>query len=177
MPRIWDWPKGRSMHDSPGGMSKTYVMTVRLPKDLSQGVKRYSAQTGHKPAQVGALAVDEFLRRRTFPLIDFHETAVGRVAYVKGTRLAVYWLSDAVKRLQGNIKRAAEIWELSPDKIHAALHYAEAYPQEIKAMQDGARANRALAEKAEAALARAKALSVGQADTTNLTRFIRRSPR
>ncbi|HXP59462.1 MAG TPA: hypothetical protein VN829_03170, partial [Dongiaceae bacterium] len=80
-------------------MSKTYVMTVRLPEDLGLSVKRYSAQTGHKPAKVGALAVDEFLRRQSFPLIDFRESAVGRVAYVKGTRLAVYWLADAVKRL------------------------------------------------------------------------------
>jgi uncharacterized protein (DUF433 family) len=146
-------------------MSKTYVMTVRLPKDLGLGVKHYSAQTGHKPAKVGTLAVDEFLRRRTFPLIDFRESAMGRVAYVKGTRLAVYWLTDAVKRLRGNIKKAAEIWELSPEKISAALHYAEAYPQEIKAMQDRAEANRALLEKAEAALAKAKALGESQADS------------
>jgi uncharacterized protein (DUF433 family) len=83
------------------------------------------------------------LGRRTFPLIDFRESTVGRVAYVKGTRLAVYWLADAVKRLRGDVKRAAEIWELSPEKIRAALHYAEAYPQEIKAMQDRAQANRA----------------------------------
>jgi uncharacterized protein (DUF433 family) len=145
-------------------MSKTYVITVRLPKDLGLGVRRYSAQTGCKPAKVGALAVDEFLRRQTFPLIDFRESAVGRVAYVKGTRLAVYWLADAVKRLRGNIKRAAELWELSPEKLRAALQYAEAYPQEIKVMRDRAQANRALLENAEAALAKAKALGGGQAD-------------
>jgi len=152
------------MGDSPGGMSKTYVMTVRLPEDLGLSVKRYSAQTGHKPAKVGALAVDEFLRRQSFPLIDFRESAVGRVAYVKGTRLAVYWLADAVKRLRGNIRRAGEIWELSPEKIRAALHYAEAYPEEIKALQDCAQANRALLEKSEAALVKTKALSESEAD-------------
>ena len=139
-------------------MSKTYVMTVRLPKELGLGVERYSAQTGHKPAQVGALAVDEFIRRRNFPLIDFRETAAGRVAYVKGTRFAVYWLADGIKRLRGNLAKAAEIWELSPEKARAALHYAETYPEEMKAMRDHAAANRASLEKAEAALARAHAL-------------------
>jgi len=138
-------------------MSNTYVMTVRLPKDLGLGVERYSAQTGHKPAKLGAMAVDEFMRRRSFPLIDFRETAAGRVAYVKGTRLAVYWLADAIKRLRGNVEKAAEIWDLSPERLRAALHYAEAYPKEIKAMQDHAEANRGLLEKAETALAKAKA--------------------
>src|SRR6266567_2587451 len=107
------------MDDNSRGMSKTYVMTVRLPKDLGRGVDRYSAQTGHKPAQLGAMAVDEFMRRRSFPLIDFRETAVGRVAYVKGTRFAVYWLANAVRRLHGNIERAALTWKLSTDKIRA----------------------------------------------------------
>ena len=136
------------MDDNSRGMSKTYVMTVRLPKDLGRGVDRYSAQTGHKPAQLGAMAVDEFMRRRSFPLIDFRETAVGRVAYVKGTRLAVYWLTDAIKRLRGNVQRAAESWGLSPEKVRAALQYAETYPKEIRALQN----------QAEAALAKAKAL-------------------
>ncbi len=82
-------------------------MTVRLPNDLGLGVRRYSARTGCKPAKVGALALDEFLRRRDFPLIDFRETAAGRVAYVKGMRLAVYWLAGAVKRLRGDINKVA----------------------------------------------------------------------
>ena len=133
-------------------------MTVRLTKELGLGVERYSAQTGHKPAKLGALAVDEFMRRRAFPLIDFRETSAGRVAYLKGTRLAVYWLADAVKRLSGDIEKAAETWELSLEKVRAALHYAEAYPREIKAMQDHAQANRALLEN------------------TDLVRFVRRSP-
>ncbi len=39
----------------------------------------------------------EYMRRRTFPLIDFRDIVAGRVAYVKGTRLAVYWLAHALK--------------------------------------------------------------------------------
>ena len=137
-------------------------MTLRLPKQVGLGIKRYSAQTGHKPAQLGALAVDEFMRRRDFPLIDFRATSAGRVAYVKGTRLAVYWLADAVKRLRGDIEKAAETWELSIEKVRAALHYAETYPSEIKALREQAEANRKLLEKAETALAKAKRLSLGR---------------
>lgn len=136
-------------------------MTLRLPKGVKRGVERLAARFGHKPAQLGALAVDEFVRRRNFPLIDFRETAAGRVAYVKGTRLTVAWLVDAVRRMKGNIAKAAQTWEISPDKVRAALHYAETYPEEIEALRAQAEANRISLEKSEAALAKAKALGNG----------------
>src|SRR5438552_2850329 len=125
-------------------MSNSYVMTLRLPKGLGRGVERYSARTGHKPSQVGAMAVDEFMRRRNFPLIDFRDTAAGRIAYVKGTRLAVYWVAAAVKRMGAGIKKAAAIWNLPPEKIRAALQYAETYNEEIQLLQEHADANRNL---------------------------------
>jgi uncharacterized protein (DUF433 family) len=139
-------------------MSKTYVMTVRLSKDLGVGLERYAARTGHKAAQLGALAVDEFMRRQSFPLIDFRETAAGRVAYVKGTRLAVYWLVDAIRRIKGNLALAAESWELTPEKVRMALHYAETYPKEIQTMRQHAKANREWLEKGESAMKKARAL-------------------
>lgn len=131
-------------------------MTLRLPRELGLGVERYAARTGHKPAHVGALAVDEFMRRRNFPLIDFRDTAAGRVAYVKGTRLAVYWLAETIKRMKGGLRQACGTWNLAPEKIRAALHYAEAYPQEIKMLQEQADENRAALQAAERALTRAE---------------------
>ena len=137
-------------------MSRSYVMTVRLPKALGLGIERYAARTGQKPAHLGALAVDEFMRRRAFPLLDFRETAAGRVAYVKGTRLAVYWVVGAVRRMRGDVHRAARTWDLSPEKVHAALQYGETYPEEIKTLEEHAAENRAALEKLETALAKAK---------------------
>ena len=137
-------------------VSRNYVFTIRLPKELGLGVERYASRTGHKPAHVGAMAVDEFLRRRMFPLIDWRETPAGRVAYVKGTRFAVYWLVDAVRRVKGNLDLATRMWSVSPDKIRAALQYAEIYPEEIEQLREIAAENRAALEKAEAALANAK---------------------
>ena len=146
------------MDDTLVAMNKSYVMTVRLPKELGRDVERYGARTGRKPAQLAALAMDEFMRRRSFPLIDFRDTAAGRVAYVKGTRLAVYWLVDAVRRMRGKIDVVAETWGLTVEKIKAALHYAETYPQEIKALREHAEANRAALVRLETALARSKGL-------------------
>ena len=134
-------------------MSRPYVITLRLPRDVGQGLQRQAIRTGHKPAYLGAMAVDEFVRRQTFPLIDFRETAAGRVAYVRGSRLAVYWLATGVRRLRGNIEKAALTWDLSPDKIRAALHYAETFPDEMKALQELADDNRNSLRRAEASIA------------------------
>ena len=139
-------------------MNKGYVMTVRLPKELGRNVERYVVRTGYKPAQLAAMALDEFMRRRSFPLIDFRETAAGRLAYLKGTRLAVYWVVDAVRRMKGDTELAAETWGITPGKITAALHYAETYPQEMKALREHAEANRTSLARLEAALAKSKKL-------------------
>ena len=140
-------------------MSKTVVMTLRIPKAVNQSIERLAARLGHKPAQLGARLVEEGVRRREFPLIDFRDTAAGRMAYVRGTRLAVYWIVEAVRRLKGSVDKASKTWELPPEKIRAALHYAETFPEEIQSNSAHAKANRAWLEKAESSLRRAKDLS------------------
>jgi hypothetical protein len=78
-------------------MSKTYVMTLRLPEAVGLDLERFAARQGHKPAQLGAWFMDEAIRRRKHPLIDLRETSAGRVAYLNGTRYAVYWVARQVR--------------------------------------------------------------------------------
>jgi uncharacterized protein (DUF433 family) len=142
-----------------GYMSKTVVMTLRLPESVNRSIQRLAARLGHKPAQLGARLVEEGVRRREFPLIDFRETASGRMAYVRGSRLAVYWIVEAVRRLKGNVDKASKTWDLPVEKVRAALHYAEAFPEEIQSDIAQAEANRASLEKAESSIQRAKELN------------------
>ena len=112
-------------------MGKTSVMTLRLPTEVRRGVERLAARSGHKPAQIGARLIDEGLRRREFPLIEIRETAAGRVAYVKGTRLAVYWVAQQIHRGMSPNQMAREL-ELSLAQVNAALGYARVYTREIE---------------------------------------------
>jgi uncharacterized protein (DUF433 family) len=127
-----------------------------MPAEVAAGVRRLAAKLGHKPAQISARLVEEGLRRRDHPLIELRDTAAGRVAYVKGTRLAVYWLVGAVRRLNGDVEKAANTWALPVEKVRAALCYAEAFPAEIAADMADAEANRVLLHT----------------DTANLVRFL-----
>jgi uncharacterized protein (DUF433 family) len=112
-------------------MSKTSVMTLRLPREVAQGVERLARRFGHRPAQLGARLVEEGLRRRDYPHIDLRETAAGRVAYVAGTRFAVYWVAQSMRDGM-TAEKFARQYELPLERIQAALAYAAAFRQEIE---------------------------------------------
>ena len=78
-------------------MSKTYVMTLRLPETLGREVERTAARQGNKAAPQGPGVVDEGVRGRPHPLATRlgpipGQAHIGRVAaYVIG-------LSDNCRR-------------------------------------------------------------------------------
>jgi uncharacterized protein (DUF433 family) len=122
-------------------MTKTSVMTLRLAPDVARGVELLARRFGHKPAQVGARLVEEGLRRRDFPQIELRDTVAGRVAYLAGTRFAVYWVAEAIN---GGLtpEDFGKEYELPAERVRAALAYAAAYPKEIEADIAHAEANR-----------------------------------
>ncbi len=131
-------------------MKKTAVMTLRLPKGVKRDVERLAARFGHKPAQLGARLIEEGLRRRDFPQIDLRETAAGRVAYLAGTRFAVYWV---VGMISGKLtaETFAREYDLPVERIRAALAYAQAFPAEIESDKSHAETNRKWIEVQDAA--------------------------
>ena len=121
-------------------MSKSYVMTLRLPQALGLEVERTAARQGNKAAQLGAWFVEEGIRRRKHPLIDLRETSAGRVAYVNGTRFAVYWIAQQI-RAGSSADVFAKDFSLPVAQVRAALAYAAAYPDEIESDADHAKDN------------------------------------
>src|SRR5438270_3161661 len=105
---------------------KTVVMTLRLPSNVARGIERLANRFGHRPAQIGARLVEEGLRRRDFPQIDLRETAAGRVAYMAGTRFAVYWVAEAIRGGK-TIEAFAREHGLPLDRVRAAVTYAQAF--------------------------------------------------
>ena len=126
-------------------MSKTSVMTLRLPAEVARGIERLARRFGHRPAQLGARLVEEGLRRRDFPQIDLRETAAGRVAYLAGTRFAVYWIAQTIRNGE-TLAEFARNYELPLDRVQAAMAYAAAFRTEIEDDIVHANANRAWIE-------------------------------
>ncbi len=82
--------------------------------------------------ELAARMVIESGRRADFAWLDFRETPVGRMAYLQGTRLQVWWLARLARQLDGQAGKVAEHLELPLAQVKAALNYAEAFPEEIE---------------------------------------------
>ena len=131
-------------------MNKTTIMTLRVPVAVRRSLERLAGQLGYKPAHLGSRLVEEGLRRRHFPHIDLRETAAGRAAYLKGTRLAVYWIVQRVR--QGmSAESVARAFDIAPAYVTSALAYAEAFPAEIELDIEEAAANSRWIELQESA--------------------------
>jgi len=131
-------------------MGKTSVMTLRLAPEVARGVELLARRFGHRPAQVGARLVEEGLRRRDFPHIELRDTVAGRVAYLAGTRFAVYWVARAVR---GGLtpEEFAREYEMPVERVRAALAYAAAFPEEINGDIAHADANQTWLQNQQAA--------------------------
>ena len=108
------------------------VLSLRLPQEERTRLERLARRTGRTLGELAARMVIEGRRREDFAWIDFRETAAGRMAFVQGTRLQVWWLTRLARQFDGEPAAVAEHLGLPVAQIKAALNYAQAFPGEIE---------------------------------------------
>ena len=111
-----------------------------MKTDLEQIARRF----GTSPATLGADFVAQGVRTTIHPSIEFRQTPVGRMAYVRGLRLAVWLAVETVEDCGGDADKAARLLRVPVLLLKAALAYARAFPDEIGA--DRAAGHRPLEE-------------------------------
>ncbi len=109
------------------------VVSLRVSETQAARLQRKARRLGRSPSETGALLLEESLRRDEFAFIDFRDSAVGRQAYIQGTRLAVWMVLSIARSFGGHIEKTADYFQRSPLQIQAALNYAKAFPEEIEA--------------------------------------------
>ena len=113
------------------------VVSLRVSEKQAERLQRKARQLGRSPSETGALLLDESLRRDEFAFIDFRDSAVGRQAYIQGSRLAVWQVVSLVRRHAGDVGKTCEYLAWPAVKVQAALNYAKSFPDEIEAaLQD-----------------------------------------
>ena len=126
-------------------MSK--VVSLRLKDEQIERLQRAARRLGRSPSEVAALLLEESLRQRDFAFVEFRDSAVGRQAYLQGTRLAVWQLAWLARYFGGDVSKAASHLDLPTIQVAAALRYAAAYHDEIDlAIADNARTTTDLAQ-------------------------------
>jgi uncharacterized protein (DUF433 family) len=109
------------------------VVSLRLKDDQVERLERAARRLGRTPSEAAAVLLEESLRQREFAFIEFRDSPVGRQAYLKGTRLAVWQVVLLAGSFDGDVARTAAHLEIAPVAVQAALAYAAAYPAEVEA--------------------------------------------
>jgi len=119
--------------------SKTATVGVRMSVETCEIIKQVSASQRRTPSDLLAEYAEEIARQHKFCHIEFRDTPLGRLAYVEGTRTAVWLIADLVRQHQGDAKKVAQLHEWPESKVRAAVNYAKAFPEEIEPLIERAR--------------------------------------
>lgn len=123
-------------------MSASAVVSVRLSQDEAGRLRLLAKRMGRSASDVGAQLLAESLRQADFAFIEFRDSPVGRQAYVQGSRLAVWQVITLLRDYQGDVAKVAAHLHWPEAKVHAAVAYAEGYPDEIEdSIRDSESAN------------------------------------
>lgn len=107
------------------------VISMRLPKESGMRLKRMAKRHGWTPSDASAKLVEEGLRRSEFAFIDFRDSPAGRQACIQGSSLAVWEIMLLTRSYKANVAAVAKHLGWPLGKVQAAVHYAEAFPEEI----------------------------------------------
>ncbi len=110
----------------------TQLMSTRLPEVTAERVKLYARKRQRSVNETISLALEEWLRQTEYAFIEFRDTREGRVAYMKNSRLPVYWVIKVAKSYEMDIDKVCEYWPNRPRAwVQAAFNYYQAYSPEI----------------------------------------------
>ena len=112
--------------------TNSMVISMRLPMESGKRLKRMANRHGWTPSDASARLVEEGLRRSEFAFIDFRDSPAGRQAYIQGSTLAVWEVMLLVRSYETDASAVARHLRWPEAKVQAAVHYAQAFPQEIK---------------------------------------------
>jgi predicted transcriptional regulator len=107
------------------------VVSLRLKEEDAAKLDRLARQMQRTPSATAALLLAEKLKQEQFPDIEFKQTAAGREAFVKGSRLKVWQVAMYARNPDMDAAKIAALLEFPEYQIAAALAYAKAFPEEI----------------------------------------------
>ena len=112
--------------------SHSIVVSMRLPVESGKRLKRIANRHGWTASDASARLVEEGLRRSEFAFIDFRDSAAGRQAFIQGSTLAIWEVMLLVRSYRDNLPAVAKHLRWPENKVRAAVHYAEAFRDEIE---------------------------------------------
>lgn len=107
------------------------VISMRLKDAEAERLRRLAERLKRSISETASLLLSEKLREEEFPLVEFRASVAGRQPYIKGTGLAVWEVALVTKHLGMDARKTAEHLGWPEERVHAALSYAQAFPEEV----------------------------------------------
>lgn len=111
--------------------SGSTVISMRLPAESGNRLKRMANRHGWTASDASARLVEEGLRRSEFAFVDFRDSAAGRQAYIQASSLAIWEVLLLVQSYKGDVGGVAAHLKWPEAKVQAAANYAKAFAEEI----------------------------------------------
>ena len=111
--------------------ARSMVISMRLPTESGKRLKRMANRHGWTPSDASAKLVEEGLRRSEFAFIDFRDSPAGRQACIQGSSLAVWEIMLLTRSYKADVAAVSKHLGWPLGKVQAAVHYAEAFPEEV----------------------------------------------
>src|SRR5205814_401430 len=100
------------VHTAPRCSSMIRVVSLRLRNDQMERLQRAATRLGRSPSQSAALLLEESLRQRDYPFIEFRDSPAGRQAYLQGTRIAVWHVASIAREYEADASKVAAHLEI-----------------------------------------------------------------
>lgn len=108
------------------------VLSLRLKDEQIDRLQRAARRLGKTPSETAVLLLEESLRQREFPFIEFRDSPAGRQAYLQGARIAVWHVAALARDYKGDASKTGAYLDAPEVAVRAALAYADAYADEIE---------------------------------------------
>ncbi|HEX5164446.1 MAG TPA: hypothetical protein VFV93_03540 [Thermomicrobiales bacterium] len=109
------------------------TVSIQFTDEQMTRLEREANRLGQSPVDAAARIIEESLRESEFPRIEFRDSAAGRQAYLRGTRLTAWMIAYIDRSYDGDIEQTSEHLEIPAPEVQSALAYAAAFPDEIAA--------------------------------------------
>jgi hypothetical protein len=106
------------------------TLSIRVPAETKRWLEKFSRSRGSLSA-VASLLIEEARRHEQFRGVEFRDSTQGRLAFVQGTRVAVYFAWMAARDYEFDASKVAEHFGWPLWKVESALAYAESFKEEI----------------------------------------------
>jgi hypothetical protein len=110
------------------------VVSIRLKDEQVERLKRFARWSGKSQSEMGAQFIEESMRQTEYALIEFRGSTRGRLAYMKGSNLAVWEVIMIARDHDFDVERLMVYFRRPKAWIKTALNYYEAFPAEIDAL-------------------------------------------